>query len=75
MSFERHDPKTYGIHAQLVEARREVRVRERVYERWVDQGKMDAKDAAKQLAAMQAIVLTLERLDKADQGELFGDKT
>jgi hypothetical protein len=71
MSFERHDPKTYGIHAQLVEARREVRMRERVYERWVDAGTLDPRDAAKQLAAMMAIVLTLERLDKANQGEMF----
>lgn len=67
MAFERYDPKTIGITDQLREARREVTVRERVYERWVEDGRLDARTAAKQLAAMQAVVLTLEAKEREER--------
>lgn len=67
MSFRRHDPKTYGITAQLREVRREIAMRERVYERWVDDGKLHPNDAARQLAAMQAVAASLERLEREER--------
>lgn len=54
-------------YADLLEcARRELRMRERVYPRWVEGGKMTARQAAREIALQTAIVETLERLAKGD---------
>jgi hypothetical protein len=37
-------------------AERELKIRTRVYERWVDEGKMSAGKAAHEIACMAAIV-------------------
>lgn len=37
-------------------AERELKLRQRVYERWVDEGKLSAGKAAHEIAAMAAIV-------------------
>lgn len=44
---------------QIACAAREVRMRARVYPRWVATGKMSQEEATREIAAMQAIVQTL----------------
>jgi hypothetical protein len=66
-NFERIDPHHIDIEHQLKEARREVTMRLRVYERWVNDGRMSPETASRQLAGMQAIVLTLERLEAEER--------
>jgi hypothetical protein len=61
------------LDVQLACARRELRYRQRVYARWVPEGKMAAATAAHELAAMGAIVRTLQDLLEAQQLPLFGE--
>lgn len=50
------------LEQQLACARREYRLRERVYPRLIHQGKMQPGEAQDELDAMQAIVETLDGL-------------
>ena len=50
--------------AQIVAAERELRYRINVYPRWIERGKITASEAAQELAAMRAIVTTLQTLDR-----------
>jgi len=45
-------------------ARRELAYRNRVYPRWVSEGKMKAGMAERELAVMGAIVDTLDKMEK-----------
>ena len=65
-------PKDVALEVQLACARREVRRRQRTYPRLVGDGRLAPRTAAKELAAMQAIVGTLAALLAARQLELFG---
>lgn len=51
-----------SIEEQLACAKREVGMRERVYPRWVEAKRMTQAKADLELAAMRAIVATLETL-------------
>lgn len=54
-----------GLEAQLTEARRELAMREGVYPRWIDDGKITARLADRRIRLMQAIIETLQGcLDK-----------
>lgn len=57
-------------------AERELSMRERVYPRWIDQGKMKAEAAAHEIQAMRQIadVLDLFRRFEAPARELFARK-
>ena len=48
---------------QIAEAQRELALRRNLYPQWVKAGRLSAEDAYHQLAAMAAIVSTLQRLD------------
>jgi hypothetical protein len=50
---------------QLKAAKREAALRRRVYPRWVEGKRMTQAKADDEIAAMDAIVETLERLEKA----------
>jgi hypothetical protein len=50
---------------QLKAAKREAALRRRVYPRWVAENGMTQAKADHEIAAMDAIVETLERLEKA----------
>lgn len=60
---------------QIGEVERELRIRERVYGRWILQGKITAGTAEKQQANMRAVLATLQRasseLRDRDPGHLF----
>lgn len=60
------DPATVKVEVQLKAARRELAMRQRAYPRWVP-ARMTAQKAGEEIAAMAAIVATLERLDAADR--------
>lgn len=62
-----------SVIVQLRCAKREVRLRKRVYPRLVAEGKMTPRQARVELAAMHAIVQTLEQLLAAQQLDLFPD--
>jgi hypothetical protein len=58
---------------QIAEAQRELAQRRRCYPAWVKAGKLTHDEAYHQLAAMAAIVHTLQRLDvEQRQLSLFG---
>lgn len=56
------------IDQQITAAKREVGMRRRVYSRWVENGKMKQAEADHQIAAMEAIVVTLEEVKKTKPG-------
>lgn len=54
----------------LVEcARRELALRERVYPRWIDQGKLDARKADHEIRCMRAIFERLDRIREEEEGQ------
>jgi hypothetical protein len=53
---------TVPITEQIRCAKRELAMRERVYPKWVETGRMKREEADRELAAMQAIVATLQGL-------------
>ena len=56
------------------EVKREIKMRERVYPRWVESGKMSKQDADLQILKMRACLSFLETELKKNcaQGDLFG---
>lgn len=54
------------IAAQIKCARRELAIRGQVYPGWVKRKRMTSEDAAKELDGMEAIVETLERVEKIE---------
>lgn len=50
------------LEQQLACAKRELALRQRVYPRFIDQGRISSALAARELAAMAAIIVTLEEL-------------
>ena len=59
------------IDRQIACVRRECRMRQHVYPRWVDTGKMTQKDATDELFAMAAVLATLERVRDAERPKLI----
>jgi hypothetical protein len=57
----------YSLEEQLAEARREVKLRRRVYGRWVEQNKMDRRLADERIGLMEDIVTSLEGLAQAER--------
>ena len=55
------------ITEQLACAKREVGMRKRVYPRWVEANRMTKAKADAEIAAMEAIVATLEQLERAER--------
>lgn len=58
------------IEAQIACVKREIRMRERVYPRFVASGKMSQQECDKELRAMRAVLETLREV--AAGGGLFG---
>lgn len=58
---------------QIACVRREIRQRKSVYPRLVQQGRMLEATAAKELAAMLAVLETLTAVLEGRQGALFGE--
>ena len=46
---------------QIISVKREIRMREHVYPKWVNAGKMELDNAEHEIAAMKAVLETLER--------------
>lgn len=59
--------ETIDIEAQIASVEREITMRERAYPRWVDQRRMTAKTAERELACMRAVLATLRRV-ASDEG-------
>lgn len=51
-----------SLHEQIVCVRREIGMRERVYPKWVSAGRMKQDVADREIAAMRAVLATLETL-------------
>lgn len=47
---------------QIASVRREIGLRERVYPKWIEAGRLKPEAAEREIAAMRAVLLTLERL-------------
>lgn len=60
-----HQVISYGEQRECAE--RELKMRRRVYERRVSEGKMTQRFADSEIAAMAAIVMTLQRLEQAER--------
>lgn len=63
--MSRHDstqaPPSFTLPEMIAEAKREVAMRERVYPRWIDAGKLKPSEAARRISLMKAIADELER--------------
>lgn len=58
---------------QIAAAKREAAMRRRAYPRWVSRGRMTQEKADSEIAAMDAIVATLEAVAGIKKtGDLFG---
>jgi hypothetical protein len=55
-------PLVVSIDNQIDEVRLEIRYRQRVYRRLIDQGKMSESLASRKVAVMRAVLATLEKL-------------
>jgi len=55
------------IERQIAAAERELKYRLRVYPRWRAAGKISDQEAANQLAAMRAIVQTLQQVARGER--------
>lgn len=53
---------TVSIENQILCVKREIMMRKRAYPRWVSDGRMTQEGADKELAAMQAVLETLNGL-------------
>ena len=59
---------------QITEVKRELHMRERVYPKWVTDGRLPQADSDRRLERMRAVLQTLTGL-KADEPDLFEDAT
>lgn len=59
-----------SLEVQVACVERELRMRERVYPRWIESGRMTRAQALAEIAAMTAVLETLRGLPKA-QGSLI----
>ena len=59
-----------SIEQQIACVEREVKMRHRVYPRWVEAGRMTQKKADEEIAAMEAVLVTL-RSQPQTQGSLL----
>ncbi|MEI6870846.1 MAG: hypothetical protein WCL08_01055 [Verrucomicrobiota bacterium] len=57
---------TIPIEKQVDCAKRELKMRQRVYGRGIQDGRMDEAKCALEIAAMEAIVATLERVQSTE---------
>lgn len=48
------------IHAQIAEVKREIRMRESVYPKWVGAGRMEQREADAKMNTIKAVLATLE---------------
>ena len=55
---------TIPISEQIACVQREIKMRERVYSRWVENGRMTKKKADAELEAMRAVLDTVRQADK-----------
>jgi len=62
---------TPTIDDQIACVLREIRMRERVYPRWIAAGKLSAEKSATELACMNAVLATLQRVRDERRPELF----
>lgn len=62
------NPPSVSIEQQIACVRREIGFREHVYARRVSDGKMTQKLADRELAAMRAVLATLETMPKTQPG-------
>ena len=53
---------TVSLTEQIQELQRELRMRDRVYPRWIASGKLTDADAGRQLARLRAAISTLVQL-------------
>lgn len=58
---------TVPIAAQMECVRRELAMRRRVYPRWVQQERMTQKKADDELAAMEAVLATLQQIEERER--------
>jgi hypothetical protein len=54
---------------QIACVEREIKMRERVYPRWIDTGKMSAAKAAQELERMKAVLETLRERQRLSANE------
>lgn len=60
-----------SIDDQIACIKRELRMRQSVYPRWIGAGRMKQQDAERELRAMQAVLTTLERVRTEQRPGLF----
>lgn len=63
------DAPSVDILEQIASVERELRMRDRVYPRWVENGKMSPQKAKHEIACMEAVLRTLMR--ERDAGRLL----
>ncbi len=64
---------TVSIELQIACVKREIRLRERVYPRWIASGRMTQAKADHEIASMRAVLATCE-LEVAPALDLFSSK-
>lgn len=62
---------TITIDDQIACARRELALRKNCYPNWIQKGRLRRENADREIAAMSAILETLEKVKAEEQKELF----
>ncbi len=57
-----------SIEEQIASVEREIRMRESAYPRWVEQRRMTVKTAEHEITCMQAVLVTLRRIETTMEG-------
>lgn len=60
-------PDDVSLADQIASVEREIRMRERVYPRWVQSERMTQEKADRELLTMRAVLATLRRAETADE--------
>jgi len=58
--FHAATPADVSLHDQIACVEREIRLRERVYARWVEIGKLTQEAADREILCMRAVLATLQ---------------
>jgi hypothetical protein len=66
MPASQSDSVQISLGQQIAEVKRELAIRERVYQKWVSERRLKRHDADFMMAAMRAVLATLEGLRPAD---------
>ncbi|OGV45827.1 MAG: hypothetical protein A2017_18170 [Lentisphaerae bacterium GWF2_44_16] len=60
-----------SIERQIACVKREIKMRENVYPKWVLSGRMSVETSKEEIEAMKGVLETLQEVERKESGDLF----